>query len=97
MRTSLYRSLANAVGTREALELARRLAAWHDAMVVHQRRAGSVRGPLCDDDCPHTDAEVLWSEALDAYGDRAHELRFLRTHAVGSFHETSHHVAKAHV
>jgi hypothetical protein len=97
MNMSLYRSLANAVGTREALALAPRLAVWHDAMVVHQRRAGSVRGPLCDGDCPHTDAEVLWSEALDAYGERAHELRFLRTHGLASFHEANHHVVEARV
>ena len=85
---TLYRSLANAVGTREALELAPRLAAWHDAMVVHQRRAGIVRGSRCDGDCPHTDAEVLWSEAVEAYGERAQELRFLRCH-VTRFNETS--------
>lgn len=91
----LYRSVANAVGTREALELAHRLAVWHDAMVVHQRRAGSIRGPLCDDDCPHDEAETLWSEALDVYGKRAHELRFLRSHGVGSFHEASHRVVEA--
>lgn len=88
MTMTLYRSLANAVGTREALELAPRLAAWHDAMVVHQRRAGTIRGPRCDGGCPHTDAEVLWSEAVDAYGERAHELRFLRGH-VSRFNETS--------
>lgn len=85
MSMSLYRSLANAVGTREALELAPRLAAWHDAMVVHQRRAGSLRGPLCDGDCPHTAAETLWSDAVEAYGDRAHELQFLRAHGMASF------------
>jgi hypothetical protein len=94
---SLYRSLANAVGTREALALAPRLAAWHDAMVVHQRRAGSVRGPLCNGDCPHTDAEALWSKALEAYGERAHELRFLRGHGMASFHEAGHRVAEARV
>jgi hypothetical protein len=84
---TLYRSLANAVGTREALELTPRLASWHDAMVVHQRRFGSARGPLCDGGCPHADAEMLWSEALAAYGERAHELRFLRTHGTSSFPE----------
>jgi hypothetical protein len=88
MIMTVYRSLANAVATREALELAPRLAAWHDAMVVHQRRAGTVRGARCDGDCPHTDAEVLWSEAVDAYGERAHELRYLRGH-VSQFNENS--------
>ena len=37
---SLYRSIATAIGTREALDLAHRLVAWHDAMVMHRRRAG---------------------------------------------------------
>jgi hypothetical protein len=76
---SLYRSIANAVGTREALDLAHRLAAWHDAMVLHRRRAGDSIGPSCDDDCPHDQAGTLWHEALDVYGERAHEFAFLRT------------------
>jgi hypothetical protein len=94
---TLYTALANAVGSREAHELAHRLAVWHDAMVRHRRRTGGFRGPLCDVDCPHADAEVLWSEALEAYGERAHELRFLRTHGMGSFHEASHRVIAARV
>lgn len=94
---SLYRSLANAVATREALELAPRLALWHDAMVLHQRHAGSVPGPLCDEGCPHTDAAVLWSEALDVYGERAHELRFLRTHGTSSLLEAGHREVEARV
>jgi hypothetical protein len=49
-------------------------------MVVHQRRAGASRGPGCPPDCPHAQAPALWIEALDVYGDRAHELGFLRTH-----------------
>ncbi len=92
---SLYRSLANAVGTLEALALAPRLAAWHDAMVVHQRRARGVRGALCDGDCPHAEAESLWSEALDVYGERAHELRFLRAHGAASSHEAARRVVEA--
>jgi hypothetical protein len=84
---NVYRSLANAVGTGEALELAHRLAVWHDAMVVHRRQGGSFRGPRCDVDCPHAEAEALWSNALEAYGERAHELGFLRTHGMGFFHE----------
>jgi len=91
----LYRSVANAVGTREALELAHRLAVWHDGMVVHQRRAGSVRGPLCEDDCPHEEAATLWSEALDVYQERAHELRFLRTHGMASYREAMHRAVAA--
>src|SRR4051794_7901246 len=53
---SLYRSIATAVGTREALDLAHRLAVWHDAMVVHRRRAGDEAGPSCAADCPHEQA-----------------------------------------
>jgi hypothetical protein len=79
---SLYRSVANAVGTREALELAQRLAAWHDAMVMHRRRAQRAEDAAslsCDVDCPHEQAESLWLEAVDAYGERAHEFAFLRS------------------
>jgi hypothetical protein len=76
---SLYRSIANGVGTREALDLAHRLAVWHDAMVMHRRRAGDEAGPWCDVDCPHEQAESLWLEALEVYGERALEFAFLRT------------------
>jgi hypothetical protein len=76
---SLYRSVANAVGTREALELAPRLAAWHDAMVMHRRRTGDAASLSCDVDCPHEHAESLWLEAVDVYGERAHEFAFLRS------------------
>ena len=76
---TLYRSVATAMGTRKALDLAQRLAAWHDAMVMHRRRAGDEAGPSCDVDCPHEQAEPLWLEALDVYGDRAREFAFLRT------------------
>jgi hypothetical protein len=75
---SLYRSIATAVGTREARDLAHRLAAWHDAMVMHRRRAGDVPGSSCHADCPHEEAESLWREAVETYGERAHELAFLR-------------------
>ena len=71
---SLYKSVANAVGTRRALDLSHRLAVWHDAMVLHQRRQRIVRGALCDGDCPHDEAKALWSEALGVYGERAYEL-----------------------
>jgi hypothetical protein len=76
---SLYRSVATAVGTREAVDLAQRLAAWHDAMVMHRRRAGDDAGPSCDVDCPHDQAESLWLEALEVYGERAREFAFLRS------------------
>ena len=76
---SLYRSIATAVGTREALDLAHRLAVWHDAMVMHRRRAGDEAGPSCDVDCPHEQAESLWLEAVEVYGERARDFAFLRS------------------
>jgi hypothetical protein len=76
---NLYRSVATVVGTREALNLAHRLAAWHDAMVMHRRRAGNAAGPSCASDCPHEQAESLWREAVDVYGEQAHEFAFLRS------------------
>lgn len=81
---SLYRSIATSVGTREALDLAQRLAAWHDAMVMHRRGAGGEAGPSCDVDCPHERAESLWLEALEVYGERAWAFAFLRTFGVVS-------------
>jgi len=81
---SLYRSIANAVGTGEARDLAHRLAVWHDAMVIHRRRAGDVVGPSCDADCPHEEAESLWREALETYGERAHEFAFLRSYGTAA-------------
>jgi hypothetical protein len=80
---SLYRSIATAVGTREALDLAHRLAVWHDAMVMHRRRTGDSSGSGCEGDCPHEEAEWLWREALDVYGERAHAFAFLRTYGNG--------------
>jgi hypothetical protein len=74
---NLYRQIGYAHGTPEALHLAERLAAWHDAMVAHERLAGS----RCDDECPHADAGALWREAQEVFGDAAHELRFLATRA----------------
>ena len=73
---SVYRTLGTAVGTREALDLAQRLIAWHDAMVRHRRRTGDASEP-CEGDCPHTQAASLWREAVDVYGERAAELAFL--------------------
>jgi hypothetical protein len=84
---SLYRSVATAVGTREALDLAHRLAVWHDAMVMHRRRAGDEAGPSCDVDCPHEQAESLWLETLEVYGERAREFAFLRAFGAVSSHQ----------
>jgi hypothetical protein len=78
---SLYRSVATMIGTQEALALAHRLAAWHDAMVMHRRRTRNSSGSTCDVDCPHEQAQWLWREALNVYGELAHEFAFLRTAA----------------
>jgi len=86
---SLYRSVATAVGSREALDLAQRLALWHDAMVMHRRRAGDDTRLWCDVDCPHEQAESLWLEALEVYGARAQEFTFLRTFGNSSSQELS--------
>jgi hypothetical protein len=80
---SFYRTVGTAVGTREALDLAHRLAAWHDAMVMHRRRVGDAIGG-CETDCPHEQAVSLWREAVDVYGERALELGFLRSLGVAA-------------
>jgi hypothetical protein len=70
-------------GTSEAMALGVRLAAWHDAMVAHERKIRAGRpGEVCDEECPHADARMLWGEALRAFGDRAQELTFLRSRAL---------------
>ncbi len=74
---NIYQSIGNNVGTPEAAELSERLAAWHDAMVGHERFARN--GTACDDECPHGEARRLWEEALRTFGERAQELRFLRS------------------
>jgi hypothetical protein len=75
---NVYRFIGSAVGTREALDLAHRLSAWHDAMVRHGRRTGA-HTDACEIDCPHQQAASLWLEAVDVYGERALELAFLRS------------------
>ena len=80
---NVYRMLGNNVGTPEAQALAERLSSWHDAMVSHER----TRRTDCDDECPHADAAPLWQAAVEAFGSRAEELRFLQsrsaTRAIG--------------
>jgi hypothetical protein len=72
-----------AVGTHEAAELTARLSAWHDAAVTHERRLRIGHpGEGCDDECPHAEAGVLWSEAMATFGARAADLTFLRSRAV---------------
>jgi hypothetical protein len=77
-----YAMLGSGAGTTEAAHLRTRLTAWHDAMVAHERRlrAGNA-DDRCDDECPHAEARILWSEALGIFGPRANDLTFLRSRA----------------
>ena len=77
---NLYKSVGYTVGTPEALALSERLSEWHDSMVAHQRPADTSRVTRCDGDCPHTEAQLLWREAVEAFGDHAEKLGFLRRH-----------------
>ena len=77
---NVYRHLGDQVGTNEARELAEQLVAWHDAMVKHLRVLSSRHDAYCGEDCPHEDAASLWTAAQDAFGARARELVFLRSH-----------------
>lgn len=80
---NLYTMVGSGVGSAEAAALSTRLAAWHDAMVAHERKIrGGRTGELCDEECPHAEARALWNEALDTFGVRAHDLTFLRTRAM---------------
>ena len=80
-----YAMLAAGSGASTSSELAARLAAWHDAMVGHERRLRTGRtGDVCDDECPHVEARTLWAEALAAFGERVHELSFLRSRATNN-------------
>jgi hypothetical protein len=77
-----YAMLASGSATSTSSALAARLAAWHDAMVTHERRIRTGRtGDVCNDECPHVEARTLWAEALAAFGERARELSFLCSRA----------------
>jgi hypothetical protein len=68
----------------DAASLVERLTAWHDRMVSHERQLKtSAARDLCDDECPHVEAGLLWSEVTSVMADRAHELAFLRSRAEG--------------
>jgi hypothetical protein len=77
---NMYRVLGDRIGTSEARELAQQLVAWHDAMVKHLRIIGSRATAHCADDCPHAEAGVLWTAALEILGASARQLEFLRSH-----------------
>jgi hypothetical protein len=54
-------------------------------MVAHERRLRAGRsGDACDEECSHAEARTLWAEALEAFGERAHGLTFLRSRALGA-------------
>jgi hypothetical protein len=91
-----YVVLGSGIGTSEAASLSSRLAAWHDAMVAHERRLRT--GPTadtCDDECPHVEARTLWAEALATFGARAGELTFLRSRAIGASQQSEELIAPA--
>jgi hypothetical protein len=77
---TMYLHLGNQIGTVEARDLAQQLGSWHDAMVRHLRVTGQKRGPACVEECPHDEAAALWSAAQQIFGERAHDLAFLRAH-----------------
>jgi hypothetical protein len=80
-----YVMLGSGIRTSEAASLSARLAAWHDAMVAHERRLRTGRtADACDEECPHVEARTLWAEALATFGPRASELTFLRSRAIGA-------------
>ncbi len=74
-----------------------RLATWHDAMVAHERKIRAGREEVCDDECPHAEARTLWVESLEAFGDRAHDLTFLRSRAIVQSGPSEELVASADV
>lgn len=89
-----YVMLGSGMGTSEAASLSARLAAWHDAMVAHERRLRTGRtADTCDEDCPHVEARTLWAEALATFGPRASELTFLRSRAIGARRQSEELIA----
>jgi hypothetical protein len=89
-----YVMLGSGIGTSEASSLSGRLAAWHDAMVAHERRLRTGRtADMCDEECPHVEARALWAEALATFGPRANELAFLRSRAIGASRRSEKRIA----
>jgi hypothetical protein len=79
---NLYTMVGSGLGTAEATALSASLATWHDAMVTHERKIRAGRADaVCDEECPHAEARTLWIEAQEVFGDRAHDLAFLRSRA----------------
>jgi hypothetical protein len=89
-----YVMLGSGIGTSESASLSARLAAWHDAIVAHERRLRTGRtADTCDDECPHVEARTLWAEALATFGPRANELTFLRSRALGASQQSDELIA----
>jgi len=80
-----YSIVGSSSGTAEGASLQARLTAWHDAMVAHERRLRPGHTTdVCDEDCPHTEARMLWAEVSAMLGSRAGELTFLRSRALNT-------------
>ena len=80
---NLYAMVGAGIGSPEAAALRTRLAAWHDSMVAHERKIRFGRtARVCDEECPHAEARHLWGEAVEAFGEEARGLTFLRTRAM---------------
>jgi hypothetical protein len=94
---NLYTMVRSGNGTPEAAALSVRLAAWHDAMVAHDRLIRAGRADVCDEECPHAEARTLWVEALEVFGDRAQELTFLRSRATAASSSREEVIASADV
>jgi hypothetical protein len=81
----LYTMIGLRAGSPAAMALSERLAAWHDAMVAHERQLRAGRAALdCHDDCPHEEARVLWPEAVATFAEQADDLSFLKSRASSS-------------
>jgi len=76
-----YVRLSSMAGSLEAASLGMRLALWHDEMVAHERRLRAGVADPCGDDCPHAEAEMLWTDAVATFGGDAEALTFLRSRA----------------
>ena len=86
--------LGSGIGTSEAASLSARLAAWHDAMVAHERRLRSGRTADTATTSARTSRHArLWAEALATFGARAGELTFLRSRAIGASRQSEERIA----
>jgi len=94
---NLYTMVGSGNATPQAAALSARLAAWHDAMVAHERKIRVGRAEPCDEECPHAEARMLWIEALEIFGERAEELTFLRSRSLLAAEQSKEFVASPSV